>query len=83
MEIYTTSQARSKLFAIMDHVNQSHEPTYIVGKNNKAVLISEDDYRAMVETLHLVSVPGMKESIIEASQEPLKNFSENIDWDNV
>lgn len=83
MEIYTTSQARSNLFAIMEHVVQSHEPTYIVGKKNKAVLISEDDYRAMVETLHLISVPGMKESIIKASQEPLDDFSESIDWDNV
>lgn len=83
MEIYTTVQAKNNLFEIMEHVVQSHEPTYIVGEKSKAVLISEADYRAMVETLHLISVPGMKDAIIRTSKEPLETFSESIDWDNV
>ncbi|MCX7342843.1 MAG: type II toxin-antitoxin system Phd/YefM family antitoxin [Proteobacteria bacterium] len=83
MEIYTTSQARDNLIEIVDHVAQSHEPTYIVGEKGKAVLISESDYRAMLETLHLTSIPGIKDSIIKASREPLEDFSESIDWDNV
>lgn len=83
MDIYTTSQARTNLFAIMEHVVESHEPTYIVGKKNKAVLISEDDYRALMETLYLTSIPNMKESILQESKEPLETFSESIDWENV
>ena len=83
MEIYTTSQARANLFKLVEHAAQSHEPVYIVGKHNKTVLISEEDYRAMIETLYLVSIPGMKDSILNSSQEPLESFSDKIDWDNV
>ena len=83
MEIYTASQAQDNLIEIIDHVAQSHEPTYIVGERGKAVLIAESDYRAMMETLHLTSIPGMKDSIIRASKEPLEEFSEDIDWNNV
>ena len=83
MEIYTTSQARANLFKLIEQTAQSHDPVYIVGKNNKAVLISEQDYRAMVETLYISSIPGMKESILQASQAPIESFSDKIDWDNV
>lgn len=83
MEIYTTSQARSNLFKLIDHAAEVHDPIYIVGKHNKAVLIAEEDYRAMVETLYLSSIPGMKDSILNASKEPIENFSDKIDWDNV
>lgn len=79
MEIYTTSQARNDLFKLVDSINQNHEPVYIVGKRNKAVLISEEDYRAMKETLHIMSVQGLKKSIIEMHNKPLDEYSENID----
>ena len=71
MAILTTSQARAKLFKLIDYTAKSHAPVYIVGKQNKAVLISEDDYRALQETLYLTSIPGMIESILNASKEPL------------
>lgn len=83
MEIYTATQAQSNLLEIIEHVTQSHEPTYIVGDKGKTVLISECDYRAMLETLHLTSIPGIKDSIINASKEPIEHFAESIDWDNV
>lgn len=83
MEIYTTSQARANLFKLIEHAVKSHDPVYIVGKTNKAVLISEEDYRAILETLYLTSIPGMKESILQSSQEPIESFSDKIDWDNV
>lgn len=83
MEIYTTSQARSNLFKLVAYINESHEPVYIVGKQSKAVLLSEEDYRAMVETLYLMSIPGMTASILSASKEPMENFSEGINWDDV
>ena len=83
MEIYTTSQARANLFKLLEYTVESHEPVYIVGKNKKGVLISEEDYRAMVETLYISSIPGMKDSILSASKESLEDFSDKIDWDNV
>ena len=79
MEIYTTSQARQDLFKLVDAANQTHEPVYIVGKRNKAVLISEEDYRAMVETLYIMSVPGLKDSIIEMNNKSLDEYSKDID----
>ena len=51
MEIYTTSQARANLFKLVDHAAHSHDPVYIVGNNHKAVLIAEEDYKALLETL--------------------------------
>ena len=79
MKIYTTSQARNGLFQLVDNTNQTHEPIYIVGKRNKAVLIAEQDYSAMLETLHIISVPGLKESIIAMNNKPLEEYSEEID----
>ena len=83
MHICTPTQARTNLFKLITQAGKSHSPIYIVGKNSKSVLISEEDYRSMIETLYIASIPGMKESILNASKEPLENFSEKIDWDNV
>lgn len=79
MEIYTTSQARQDLFKLVDFANQTHEPVYIVGKRNKAVLISEEDYSAMLETIYIMSVPGLKESITEMQNQKLEEYSEDVD----
>jgi antitoxin YefM len=79
MEIYTTSQARHDLFKLVDATNHTHEPVYIVGKRHKAVLIAAEDYRAMIETLYIMSVPGLKESIVEMHHTPLDDYSESID----
>jgi prevent-host-death family protein len=83
MEIYTTSQAKDHLFEIMEHTQESCNPIYIVGKNNQAVLISAKDYKAMIETLHIMSIPGLKKSILNSSNAPLEEFVSEIDWDNV
>lgn len=83
MKIYTTSQARTELFRLVDDANMTHNPVYIIGKRNKAVLIAEEDYRAMQETLHIISIPGMKESIIMAAKESDATCSEEIDWDEL
>ena len=78
MNIYTTSQARRDLFKLVD-ATDTHEPIYIIGKRNKAVLISEEDYGAMVETIYLMSVPGLKKSIVEMDKSYPKDYSEDID----
>lgn len=70
MTIYTSTQARAKLFSLIDETNQTHEPIYIKGKRSDAVILSKEDYESMQETLYLHSVPGLVEKIISASKEP-------------
>lgn len=80
MEIYTTSQARESLYRLVDHVAEAHEPVYIVGKRNKVVLIAEEDFRAIEETLYLLSVPGLRQSLLDAKKEPIEKCSDSVDW---
>jgi len=80
MTAITVTEARKRLYALLDDVSASHEPVHITGKRSSAVLISEDDWRAIQETLYLHSVPGMAESIIEGLETPVENCSEDIDW---
>jgi len=80
MSVMTASDARSNLYRLIDQTNESHEPVIISGKRNNAVLISEEDWKSIQETLFLVSIPGMKESIINGMKEPLANSSRKLDW---
>jgi PHD/YefM family antitoxin component YafN of YafNO toxin-antitoxin module len=80
MEIYTEDQAKENLHKIIDYVEQAHEPVYILGKHHKVVILSEEDYSAIQETLYLVSQPGMREAILEGSKEPLDKCSDKLDW---
>lgn len=80
MTTVTASEARAKLYRLIDDATSSHEPILITGKRNNAVLVSEDDWSSIQETLHLLSVPGMRESIIEGLQTPLDQCSETLNW---
>lgn len=80
MSVLTASDARSNLYRLIDQANESHEPIIISGKRNNAVLIAEDDWKALQETLFLVSIPGMKESILSGMAEPLEKSQKKIDW---
>lgn len=80
MTTVTATEARAMLYRLLDEVAQSHEPVVITGKRNNAVLISEDDWRSIEETLHLLSVPGMRESIIEGMETPLDELDEEAGW---
>jgi prevent-host-death family protein len=80
MTTLTATQARANLFKLLDLAAQSHEPIQITGRRQNGVLISEDDFRAMQETLHLISVPGMKESLLKAKKAPLKSYSKKRPW---
>ena len=71
MQNFTASEARANLYRLIDETAQSHEPIVITGKRSNAVLISADDWSAIQETLHLLSVPGMRESIKAGMAEPL------------
>jgi len=78
--IINATEARSQLYKLLDQVSETHEPLVIAGKRNKAILVSEDDWRSIQETLHLLSVPGMRESIIEGMKEPVEECTEKLDW---
>ena len=80
MTTITATEARKKLYNLVDDVSQSHEPVQIAGKRNSAVLISEDDWRAIQETLYLASIPGMKESIIRGLKTPVEKCDEELRW---
>jgi len=80
MTVITASKARSSLYRLLDKTANSHEPIQITGKRNNAVLIGEDDWRAIQETLYLLSIPGMRESIQKGLKTPVKECSKRLEW---
>jgi len=74
------TDARAKIYRLIDEVNETHEPVYITGKRGNAVLLSEEDWAAVQETLHLLSVPGMRESIRKGMETPTDECSEEPGW---
>ena len=80
MTTLTATEARKNLYALVDEVTVSHEPVQIAGKRNSAVLISEEDWRSVQETLYLISVPGMRESIAEGLKEPVDECDAEPGW---
>lgn len=71
MDVFTATQARAKLYRLIDETADAHKPVLITGARNNAVPIAEEDWNAIQETLYLMSVPGMAESIIEGSKVPV------------
>jgi prevent-host-death family protein len=80
MPTLTATQARSKLYRLIDDTAASHQPVTITGKRGNAVLISEEDWMAIQETLYLLSLPGMRKSIKEGLDTPVSECEEDIDW---
>ena len=80
MNSFTVAEATEKLYQLLDEVSESHEPVHIRGERSKAVLVSEDDWRSIQETLHLLSIPGMRESIVEGIKTPLEECDEGLSW---
>ncbi|NBV33816.1 MAG: type II toxin-antitoxin system Phd/YefM family antitoxin [Proteobacteria bacterium] len=74
------TQARSRLYELLDLAAASHEPIHITGKRTNAVLVSEEDWRNIQETLFLLSVPGMRDSIREGLAESLNQSSTAPSW---
>ena len=71
MTTLNVTEARANLYKLIDDTTVNHEPVVITGKRGNVVLLAEDDWNAINETLHLLSVPGMRESILEGMQEKL------------
>ena len=80
MTTLTVSEARAKLYKLLDKVAESHEPIQITGKRHDAVLIDEEDWRAIKETLYLLSIPSMRESIREGLKTPIKKCNKKLTW---
>ncbi|MEK9876481.1 MAG: type II toxin-antitoxin system Phd/YefM family antitoxin [Betaproteobacteria bacterium] len=80
MNSITVTEARKTLYTLINETADRHEPILISGKKANAVLISEEDWNAVNETLHLLSTQGMRESIIEGLQTPLEDCDEYIEW---
>ena len=80
MTILNSTVARSNFYGLIAQVNESHEPITITGKKGNAVLISEEDWSAINETLFLLSTPGMRESIVEGLQTPVDECLTELDW---
>lgn len=74
------ASARNNLFRIVESVNQTHEPIEITGKKGNAILVGEEDWRSITETLFLIFIPGMRESIIEGMKEPISELPQKLDW---
>ena len=80
MTTLTATEARKNIYSLVDEVNESHEAIQIQGKRGSAVLIAEEDWRALQETLYLSSVTGMKKSILKAMKTPIRKCSKKLVW---
>ena len=80
MTTVNVTEARANLYKLIDDASASHEPVVITGKRGNAVLLAEGDWNAINETLYLLSVPGMRESIMEGMQENLDETSTELEW---
>ena len=80
MTTLNVTEARANLYKLIDDTTASHEPLVITGKRGNAVLLAEDDWNAINETLHLLSVPGMRESILEGMQESIDSAATELNW---
>jgi len=80
MTTLTETKASKKLKEILSEITDSHYPVKIKGKNGTAVLVSESDWNSIEETLYLLSIPGMRESIIEGINTPIEKCTKKLKW---
>lgn len=80
MVTLTASEARANLYRLIDQAAESHQPIHITGKRTSAVLLSTEDWEAIQETLYLLAIPGMRESIKEGMAEPLEKSAKDLEW---
>jgi antitoxin YefM len=80
MTTITATNARANLYSLLDEAAESHMPIQITGKRHSGILISEEDWRAIQETLYLSSIPGMKESIVKGMKTPVRKCRKGLDW---
>jgi prevent-host-death family protein len=80
MQTLSASDARANLYRLMDQAAESHQPIVITGKRHDSILLSAEDWRAIQETLYLLSVPDMRESVKEGMAESVDECAKELDW---
>ena len=80
MTSLSASEARKRLYRLLDEISESHEPIHITGRRHSGVLVSEEDWEAITETLYLLSIPGMRDSIVKGLKTPVEKCSKELDW---
>ena len=80
MTILNATEARARLYNLIDEAAETHQPIVITGKRHNAILLSEEDWSAINETIYLLSVPGMRESIKDGLNQSLDECSQDVDW---
>ncbi len=80
MRSLPVSKARADLYRLLDDVAESHEPMQITGKRTSAVLVAQEDWDAVQETLYLLSIPGMAKSVREGMDTPVSETHESPGW---
>ena len=80
MTTLNATEARARLYNLIDEAAETHEPIVITGKRHNAILLSEEDWSAINETIYLLSVPGMRESIKDGLKQSIDECSQEIDW---
>lgn len=80
MKVISATKARSQLYSLIDEAADSGEPIQIMGKRSNAVLLSQEDWSALQETLYLLSIPGMRKSIREGMDAPVDECSKELKW---
>ncbi len=80
MRTVTVTHARNNLYKLIDETAEANEPIHISGKRTNAVLLSEEDWQSIQETLFLISIPGMRESIIKGVKTPVEKCAKKLSW---
>jgi antitoxin YefM len=80
MKTLTATEARKRLYKLLDEVSVTSEPVQITGRRGSAILVSESDWRALEETVYLASIPNLAESIREGLATPIEDCVEELDW---
>ncbi len=79
-KVMSATKARADIFNLIDETAISHEPVVITSKRYNVVMVAQEDWNAIQETLHLLSIPNMRESIIEGMNTSLEECSEDLEW---
>lgn len=74
------SEARENLYCLLDETTAAHEPVLIVGPRSNGALVGEEDWNAIQESLHLLSIPGIRESIREGLVTPVDECEKEPGW---
>jgi prevent-host-death family protein len=80
MNTVKASEAKKNLNRVLDEASESHQPVLITGRRTNAVLVAEDDWRAIQETLYLLGIPGMRESVREGLETPIDECDKDVAW---